>query len=149
MAEQQSVAKGLLEQVVKHLAEVDEDKYKFLEEYVFRSHHEQDRLRNFLDNYVAQIEHFLQNTGQSGPGVNSLPFVIIGSTVEVQDINSNQVLKLRVINPLRVDAGFDDVSCLSPVGKALLLKKAGDIISIETPGGITTYKLLSIELNYP
>lgn len=146
MSSELAINKPLFENLVKHLAEIEEDKGKFIEEYVFRSSQDRETLKDFFDNYTSKIEKFMSTIKKSSSNATLSPFVIIGSLVQVRDMASGNTTNLRVINPLRDDVGFDDVSCLSPVGKALLLKKVGDKISINTPGGEITYKVENIIL---
>lgn len=138
--------KPIFENLVRHMAEIEDDKAKFIEEYVYRSSQDRDKLRDFFDHYTSVIEKFAGTISKDDADITP-PFVIIGSLVQVQDLANGNIIDLRVINPLRDEVGFDDVSCLSPVGKALLLKKVGDSVSINTPGGVITYKIESIKYN--
>ena len=51
----------------------------------------------------------------------------------------------HVVDPLQGRVEENDVSYLSPVGRALLLKKVGDEIKVKTPGGTVHYKINAIE----
>ncbi len=72
--------------------------------------------------------------------------MIIGSEVEVQDHETNDVFKFKIVPPFQGSAGNNDVSYLSPIGKSLLLKKVGDKAVVKAPGGEFCYEIISIGL---
>ena len=76
------------------------------------------------------------------------PFVVIDSIVEVEDINSNEIERFKIVSPFFTTNPLDGdfASYLSPIGKSLLLKKVGDHVLIETPMGNIEYEIKSIEL---
>ena len=67
----------------------------------------------------------------------------IGTQVEVQtESGSKRVFKL--VETFEADPKAGLISDHSPVGKALLGHQEGDEVSVVTPGGVTTYVVLSI-----
>jgi transcription elongation factor GreA len=67
----------------------------------------------------------------------------VGSTVVAQ--KDDQELKFYIVgsNESKPEAGY--VSNESPLGKAFLNKKSGDIVNVVTPKGIVIYKIISVE----
>ena len=67
----------------------------------------------------------------------------IGSTVLVK--KDNQSLRFHIVgsNESKPEAGY--VSNESPLGKAFLNKKAGDIVNVVTPKGEVIYEIVGVE----
>ena len=65
--------------------------------------------------------------------------VIFGSTVEVEDVDTEESRTYTIPGP---DEG--SISFLSPVGQALLGKEVGDEVSVDIPRGRVTYEIVDI-----
>ena len=69
--------------------------------------------------------------------------VRIGMEVELEtDRGAKRVYK--IVETFEADPKAGLLSDQSPVGKALMGHKEGDAVSVSTPGGVTTYTILSI-----
>ena len=53
--------------------------------------------------------------------------------------------KFQIVSPEEADILKGKLSFESPLGEALLNKKKGDIVKINTPGGLKEYKIIEIE----
>jgi len=69
----------------------------------------------------------------------------LGAKVRLHDLDSDYRITYLLVGPEESDPVNDKISVVSPVGKALLGKKAGDEVSIEVPAGTLRYKVESIE----
>ncbi|MBQ9544532.1 MAG: transcription elongation factor GreA [Clostridia bacterium] len=70
--------------------------------------------------------------------------VNIGKTVVILDYDLGEEEEYKIVGPTEVDIANNMISDESPLGKALLGKRAGDEASFEAPGGIVKVKLISI-----
>jgi transcription elongation factor GreA len=68
-----------------------------------------------------------------------------GSTLKLYDIEKDEELHIRLVTHEEADAQKGLYSVQSPIGKALLGKKAGDEVSVETPGGKRTFEVLELK----
>ena len=68
--------------------------------------------------------------------------VNIGSIIKLSD--GKKEIKLNIVGDLESDPSLGKISLLSPIGRAVENKKAGDKVDILTPSGIVTYKIISI-----
>jgi len=70
--------------------------------------------------------------------------IYILSNVTVKDSKTKKTLKYKLVSP--EEANFDEnkISVTSPIGKALIGKKTGDIVKISVPAGELTYEIVSI-----
>jgi transcription elongation factor GreA len=91
---------------------------------------------------IAEIMTPDMHTQEDGP-----PIVRIGMQVEVEtDSGSKRLFKL--VETYEADPKAGLISDQSPVGKALVGHKEGDDVTVTTPGGVTTYTILSISPMY-
>ncbi|MCR4418576.1 MAG: GreA/GreB family elongation factor [Clostridia bacterium] len=134
----------LFESLVKHLAEVEEQKAKLLETYFQESSREREELKRLVELYIRQVEALVREMGKEGTGGDALPFVTIGSEVEVEDLSTQEVHRFRLVAPFSGDVRGGDISYISPVGKALLLRRLGDEVTVHAPGGVFRYRVRSI-----
>ena len=73
----------------------------------------------------------------------SLNVVQLGSTV-VLDREGSEV-KYEIVGPRETDPTKGRISHISPLGVELMGKKAGEEVSIKTPKGENSYKIISIK----
>ncbi|HHV72540.1 MAG TPA: GreA/GreB family elongation factor [Clostridia bacterium] len=142
------VSKEIFELLEKHLVDIEEEGEQILEKYFPDITAERDSFTKLLTNYIKQLEKYISKYEVSERAENNCPFIIIGSIVEVEDLESKEVEKYQIVSPFEnnLEVDFDFASYLSPLGKALLLKKIDDKVEVETPMGKFTYKVKSIEI---
>lgn len=132
--------------LIKHLVKVEEEKKELIEKYFLEPSKERNEFEKLIEDYIKHIEQLVRNAKKTQNLDNRLPFVTIGSEVEVLDLSCQEVFKYRIVNPFQSNIKEGDVSFLSPMGKSLLLKKVGDEIEVRAPGGVFFYKVKSIQL---
>ncbi len=99
----------------------------------------QDQDRN--DVRMAEIEHILQNVAIIKPPVNDHK-VQLGSTVKLK--NDGKTKEFQIVGTVEADPLNGRISDESPLGQALLGKKLGEEVEIQTPGDTTIYKVAEI-----
>ena len=70
--------------------------------------------------------------------------VHVGSLVKVENISMGRELEYRIIGSNESNPKENKISDESPVGKALLGKKVGDMVEVEVPAGLLTFKILAV-----
>jgi transcription elongation factor GreB len=70
--------------------------------------------------------------------------VFFGATVEYEDLNTNQINQIQIVGVPEVDPKENKISWLSPLSKAILGKKVGEIVSYESPSGQKEIEIMSI-----
>ena len=71
--------------------------------------------------------------------------VRLGSTVTVRPSRRRKDLKYMIVGPTEVDPSNGRVSDVSPVGKALLGARVGEIVEVQAPAGLLKLKVKAIE----
>ena len=71
--------------------------------------------------------------------------VIFGSTVKVQDLDNNKNITYRLVGQDEADIEKNLIFFKSPIGKALIGKNQGEMISVNTPSGERNFEILKVE----
>ena len=74
--------------------------------------------------------------------------IVFGSTVSLNDLDTGDEFKIRLVGPDESNADAGDISVLSPLGRALIGKEPGDEIQVRTPGGIRLLEILDINITF-
>ena len=71
--------------------------------------------------------------------------VIFGSTVTVQDVEINKKKTYKIVGKDEADVSRNLIYFKSPLGKALIGKRAEDVVVVETPSGKKNFEILNIQ----
>jgi transcription elongation factor GreA len=72
-----------------------------------------------------------------------------GERVRVRDVTSGTSLELELVGQLEVDVAAGRVSVASPLGRALVGLRKGEIASIDAPRGRFAFEVLAVEVPAP
>jgi transcription elongation factor GreA len=67
------------------------------------------------------------------------------STVELQDLKKRRSVTYTLVSAEEVNVDLNRISVQSPVGQALIGKKAGDKVTVEVPAGVLEFKVISVK----
>ena len=70
--------------------------------------------------------------------------VYVGAKVKLLDKDTDEVLEYLMVSPPEADYAQNKLSMESPIGKALMGLKVGDVVQIKVPAGLLTYQILEI-----
>ena len=71
--------------------------------------------------------------------------VIFGSTVKVQDLETDKKISYRLVGQDEADISKNLIFFKSPIGKALIGKDKGEMVSVNTPSGERNFEILGVE----
>jgi transcription elongation factor GreA len=96
--------------------------------------------QGIVETRVLEIEGILQNFELIKPS-KSNGTVRVGNTV---DLHNGKKVTYTVVGPVEADPLEGKISNESPIGAALMGKRAGDKVTIVTPKGETTYTIEAV-----
>lgn len=70
--------------------------------------------------------------------------IYVGAQVKLRDEDTEEEMNYLLVSPPEADYAQNKISIESPIGKALMGHKAGDMIEIQVPAGLLKYKILQI-----
>ena len=68
----------------------------------------------------------------------------LGSTVVVLDVKRDEELTYSLVTTEEADAANGKISTTSPIGRSLLGKEVGDVVRVESPGGVKELEILKL-----
>ena len=93
---------------------------------------------------IEYLEELLQNAEVYVEDEATLDAVSIGTTVDLLDLEFNEEVEFKIVGSTEADSLQGLISNEAPVGKALLGKRIGDLVNVETQMGNVQYKVLNI-----
>ena len=94
---------------------------------------------------IDELEKILKNAEVIVEDEVDLDKINIGCQVKILDIEMNQELDYKIVGSTVANSLKGKISNESPVGRALIGAKTGDIVRVETPGGELEYQVLEIQ----
>ncbi len=98
----------------------------------------------FVEGRILELKRILHNALVIEAGDVKTDHVGIGSKVKVRDLDTKDEWVYTIVGSIEADPGEDRISNESPVGEALMDKKVGDVLTIETPDGEMHVKIVKI-----
>ena len=100
----------------------------------------------FTEGRILELEKMVRNAVviEDGDMANQEGIIVVGSIVQVRDIELDEVDEYRLVGTVEADPMNNRISNESPVGMALIGHKEGDSVSIDTPDGEAIFKVLKI-----
>lgn len=98
----------------------------------------------FIEGRVLALEKIIENYELIDKEENP-DCVLLGSEVLIKDMKNKKECKYTILDYVESEPDCGKISISSPIGKALLGKKKGDVVKIRVPAGNLEYKILDIE----
>ncbi|MCR4946273.1 MAG: transcription elongation factor GreA [Lachnospiraceae bacterium] len=108
---------------------------------------EYDAAKDEQRDIEARIEHLeklLKNAEVVSNDEVEKGKVSIGSTIRILDMEFDEELEYKIVGSTEANSLNGKISNESPVGRAMIGAKEGDIVTVETESGELQYKLLKI-----
>ena len=108
---------------------------------------EYDEARNEqakVEGRITELESLILNAVIVDESKIDTSIVNMGSTVKVYDEEFDETIEYSIVGSNEVDPLANKISDMSPMGKALIGKRAGDEVSVEAPGGVIKLKIVEV-----
>ena len=94
---------------------------------------------------IEELEKILKNAEVVVEDEVDLDRINIGCQVKILDLEYDEELDYKIVGSTEANSLKGKISNESPVGKALIGAKIGDVVEVETQAGVIKYKVLEIE----
>ena len=99
----------------------------------------------FVEGQISTIETKIRYAEIVNSDAVAADEVAIGKSVTVQEVGETDEDVYHIVGAAGADAFAYKVSNESPIGQALIGKKTGDIVTVQTPMGSYNVKILKVE----
>lgn len=94
---------------------------------------------------IEELEKILKNAEVVDEDEIDLNKISVGCMVKILDMEYDEELEYKIVGSTEANSLKGKISNESPVGAALMGKKTGDIVEVETQVGVLSYKVLEIQ----
>jgi len=107
-------------------------------------HAAKDR-QGWIEGRIAEIEDRLARAQVIDVTRLSGDQVKFGATVTVVDEDTEEEGRYQIVGEHEADVKQGRISLSSPLSRAMIGKEVGDVVEVNTPGGVKAYEILKIE----
>jgi transcription elongation factor GreA len=98
-----------------------------------------------LEHKIAQLEERLLSARVITKKEISKDAVSVGAHVRLRDMQANKTFEYHIVGSAEADPTANKLSNESPVGKAIMGHKKGDVVEVTAPRGSLKFKILEIK----
>lgn len=102
--------------------------------------------QSFIEGRIKEIEGKLSNAEIIDvTQMNAAGKVIFGATVQLADENDGSEVTYTIVGEDEADIKAGLLNINSPIARGLIGKEEGDVVDIQTPGGVKSYEILEVK----
>lgn len=107
-------------------------------------HTAKDR-QGFIEGRIAELESKIGRFDIINVAKLQGPKIKFGATVTLADVDTDKEIKYQIVgaDESAIENGL--ISLTAPLARALISKEPGDVVDVQTPKGIRSYEILSVE----
>jgi len=107
-------------------------------------HAAKDR-QGWIEGRIAEIEDKIARAQVIDISKLSGAQVKFGATVSVVDEDTEEASRYQIVGDHEADVRAGKLSVSSPLARAMIGKEKGDVVEVNTPGGVKAYAIRKIE----
>ena len=107
-------------------------------------HAAKDR-QGWIESRIAEIEDRMARAQIIDVSRLSGSQVKFGATVSVVDEDTEEKARYQIVGEHEADVRSGKISIASPIARAMIGKESGDVVEVNTPGGVKAYEILKVE----
>nr|MBI3612841.1 transcription elongation factor GreA [Nitrospirota bacterium] len=100
--------------------------------------------QGFIEARIGELNHKLADARIIDTSKLSSETVVFGATVLIVECESQQKKRYTLVGQDEADLKDGKISVQSPVGKALIGKRVGDLVEVTTPARVVEYEVCEI-----
>lgn len=102
--------------------------------------------QSFIEGRIVEIEGKLSNAQIINPAlIDADGACVFGATIDLEDMNKGEVVTYQIVGEDEASLKQGKVSITSPIARALIGKRAGDVAEVHAPGGVREYEILDVK----
>jgi transcription elongation factor GreA len=108
-------------------------------------YHAAKERQGWIEGRIAEIEDKIARAQVIDVSKLSGAQVKFGATVSVVDEDTEEEARYQIVGEHEADVRSGKVSIASPIARAMIGKESGDVVEVNTPGGVKAYEILKVE----
>ncbi len=108
-------------------------------------YHAAKERQGWIEGQIAEIEDRISRAQVIDVSKLSGDQVKFGATVTVVDEDTEEEGTYQIVGEHEADVKAGKISVASPLARAMISKEVGDVVEVNTPGGVKAYEILKVE----
>ena len=108
-------------------------------------YHAAKERQGWIEGQIAEIEDKISRAQVIDVSKLSGDQVKFGATVTVVDEDTEEEGTYQIVGEHEADVKAGKISVASPIARAMISKEVGDVVEVNTPGGVKAYEILKVE----
>src|SRR6195952_2631841 len=108
-------------------------------------YHAAKERQGWIEGQIAEIEDKMARAQVIDVRKLSGSQVKFGATVSVVDEDTEEGARYQIVGEHEADVKQGSGSITSPLSRAVIGKEVGDVVEVNTPGGVKAYEILKVE----
>ena len=100
--------------------------------------------QGFLEGRIGELEHKIAHADVIDTRKLDNSRAMFGNRVLLENIDTGEDVEYQLVGPDESNIEKGKISISSPLGRAMMGKKAGDALTLRAPGGIRSYEVIEI-----
>ena len=101
--------------------------------------------QGFIEGRIAELESKLANAQIINPAlIEADGRCVFGSTVELEELNTGEVVTYQIVGDDEANIKESKISVSSPIARALIGRRTGDVAEVNAPSGMREYEIRSV-----
>ncbi len=98
----------------------------------------------FIEGRIITLEKMLRYARIIDTSQSPEDTVTVGTTVLLKDLEYGEEIEYAIVGSAEADPTANKISNESPVGRAILGRKAGSVVEVKVPVGVLKYEILNV-----
>ncbi|WP_397397152.1 transcription elongation factor GreA [Phenylobacterium sp.] len=108
-------------------------------------YHAAKERQGWIEGQIADIEDRMARAQVIDVSKLSGSQVKFGATVSVVDEDTEDQARYQIVGEHEADVRAGRISITSPIARAMIGKEPGDVVEVNTPGGVKAYEIVNVE----
>ena len=108
-------------------------------------YHAAKERQGWIEGRIAEIEDKIARAQIIDVSKLSGAQVKFGATVSVIDEDTEEAARYQIVGEHEADVRSGKISIASPIARAMIGKEVGDVVEVNTPGGVKAYEIAKVE----
>jgi transcription elongation factor GreA len=108
-------------------------------------YHAAKERQGWIEGRIAEIEDRMARAQVIDVSRLSGTQVKFGATVSLVDEDTDEEARYQIVGEHEADVKQGRVSITSPLARAMIGKEMGDVVEVNTPGGVKAYEITKVE----
>jgi len=108
-------------------------------------YHAAKERQGWIEGRIAEIEDKIARAQIIDVSKLSGTQVKFGATVSVVDEDTEEEARYQIVGDHEADVKEGRISLSSPLSRAMIGKEVGEVVEVNTPGGVKAYEILKVE----